>query len=406
MKIIDFIRPKIQSNQFGFQQYCACLSQLLSSYWEAFLALDEGNYCDIIFLDFSKAFEAVPHNEPLQKLWAIGITGSLWHWFQNYLTNRYHYVCIDGESSQLLPVLSGVPQGSILGPMFFLVYINDLPNTISHATPYLLADDTKLLKSISIHNDSLILQHDIDTLAVWSRKWNLPLNQHKSVAMRLTLKTHPDPPQYTIKDSNMIVLSNHKDLGIVIDNKLSWSAHYPLICINAYRALNFVRRIIGNSVPIQLKRSLCLTLVRSKATYCSQLWRPRLIKDITSLENIQRRSSKYIPNNYTMDYKQRLITLDILPLMYHYELQDLLYLIKQLKQPQIYKYVPFALFKTSFSQHHKLSASFSRTSSVKHFYFHRIVTLWNSLPHIDLDQPLITIKHQIQTYLWMDPLPS
>ena len=368
------------------------------------MALDEGNYCNLIFLDFSKAFDSVPHNELLQKLWAIGITGPLWHWFQNYLTNRYHYVCIDGESSPLLPVLSGVPQGSILGPMLFLIYINDLPNAISHATSYLFADDTKLLKSISTHNDSLVLQHDIDALVAWSRKWNLPLNQHKSVAMRLTLKTHPDPPQYTINDSNMIVLSNHKDLGIVIDNKLSWSAHYSLICTNAYRALNFVRRIIGNSAPIQLKRSLYLTLVRSKAAYCSQLWRPRLIKDITSLENIQRRSSKYILNSYTMDYKQRLITLDLLPLMYHYELQDLLYLVKQLKQPQadlqIYNYVTFASSKTRFSQQHKLSVSFSRTSSVKHFYFHRIVTLWNSLPHIDLDQPLITIKHQIQTYLW------
>ena len=173
--------------------------------------------------------------------------------------------------------------------MLFLIYINDLPNTISHATSYLFADDTKLLKSISTHNDSLVMQHDIDTLVVWSRKWNLPLNQHKSVAMRLTLKTHPDPPQYTINDSNMIVLSNQQRPGnIVIDNKLSWSAHYSLICTNAYRALNFVRRIIGNSAPIQLKRSLYLTLVRSKATYCSQLWRPRLIKDITSLKNIQR----------------------------------------------------------------------------------------------------------------------
>ena len=190
LKIIDFIRPKIQSNQFGFQQNRSCLSQLLSSYWEAFSALDEGNYCDLIFLDFSKAFNSVPHNELLQKLWAIGITGPLWHWFQNYLTNRYHYVCIDGESSPLLPVLSGVPQGSILGPMLFRIYINDLPNAISHATSYLFADDTKLLKSISTHNDSLVLQHDIDALVAWSRKWNLPLNQHKSVAMRLTLTSN------------------------------------------------------------------------------------------------------------------------------------------------------------------------------------------------------------------------
>ena len=158
--------------------------------------------------------------------------------------------------------------------MLFLIYINDSPNAISHAASYLFADDTKLLKSMSTHNNSLVLQHNIDALVAWSCKWNLPSNQHKSVAMRLALKTHPDPHStQSMTASNMIVLSNHKDLGIVVDKKLSWSAHYSLICTNAYRALNFVCRSISNSVSIQLKRSLYLTLVRSKATYCSQLWR-------------------------------------------------------------------------------------------------------------------------------------
>ena len=125
-------------------------------------ALDDGKYACGVFLDFQKAFDSVPHDELLYKLWKTGITGKLWFWLKNYLKNRQHYVTIDGQSSHLLPVISGVPQGSILGPLLFIIYINDINLPSLHSSMFIFADDTKLLKHISSDQDMYQLQEGID----------------------------------------------------------------------------------------------------------------------------------------------------------------------------------------------------------------------------------------------------
>ena len=201
-QIITFIRPKLSRLQFGFLKGRSCLSQLLTSFAKMFDDLDRGGAgaIDAVFLDFSKAFDSVPHNELLYKLWRIGITGNLWQWFREYLSERKHFVHIDGSSSGLLPVKSGVPQGSILGPLLFLVYVNDLPECITYASCRLFADDAKLLKSISSVNDCLQLQHDLSSLDTWCSTWNLRLNEHKCTHLRLLsliVPTHFQPASTT-----------------------------------------------------------------------------------------------------------------------------------------------------------------------------------------------------------------
>ena len=120
-------------------------------------AISLGHQVDIIYLDFRKAFDMVQHSQLLSKLWKIGISGILWQWFKNYLTNCRHCVRITNMLSDTLPVLSGVPQGSILGPLLFLIYVNDLPSEVTSSKPFLFADDTKLLKIISQLSDSVLL---------------------------------------------------------------------------------------------------------------------------------------------------------------------------------------------------------------------------------------------------------
>ena len=132
-----------------------------------------------MYLDFRKAFDSVAHNKLLLKLWKFGICDSLWQWMRAYLTNRRQYVSVGQSVSSVLPVLSGVPQGSILGPLLFLIFVNDLPASISSSFVLLFADDAKCLMPISTMSDCLLLQDDVSRLVQWSNTWNLLLNEQK-----------------------------------------------------------------------------------------------------------------------------------------------------------------------------------------------------------------------------------
>ena len=152
IKISKFITTNniFYHHQFGFRQHHSTTQQLLIFLSDILSALNNCScsQCDIIYLDFKKAFDSVPHQELLLKLWKTGIVGSLWKWFREYLTNRYQHVSINNSKSSTLPVVSGVPQGSILGPFLFLIYINDLSSSVKHSKTFLFADDTKCLRPV------------------------------------------------------------------------------------------------------------------------------------------------------------------------------------------------------------------------------------------------------------------
>ena len=245
----------------------------------------------------------------------MGISGNLWLWFESYLSNHQQCVKINNKYSHLLPVLSGIPQGSILGPLLFLVYVNDIPDYICNSVLYLFADDTKCLKFISNPADSIQLQDDINSLNHWSEQWSLLFNPTKivQISFKPNLQT-----SYAIGTSLITKVESHKDLGIILSSSLIWDAHYNQIIAKAYSILGLLRRTFSLQNHTRSKKQLYISLVRSQLLYCSNLWKPHFIKHIQQFEWVQQWATKYILNDFIYQWWQ--IQMQLLPLTYTLDL--------------------------------------------------------------------------------------
>ncbi len=174
----------LTSLQHGFRSGRSCLTQLLEYFEDLEDALDDGDSVDVVYLDCKKAFDTVPHRRLLSKIQAVGIGGDILGWIMSFLNERRQRVSSRGAHSQWLRVWSGVPQGSVLGPILFLIFINDLLDNIQ-ATGKLFADDAKIYKRIKAPQDGESLQNDINRLLEWSNNWLLQFNQEKCKVMHL-----------------------------------------------------------------------------------------------------------------------------------------------------------------------------------------------------------------------------
>ena len=283
--------------------------------------------------------------------------------------------------SSLSPVLSGVTQGSILGPILFLVYINDLPLEVTFSKLFLFADNGKCTLPLRVSSDSLKLQQDIDVLNKWCNTWNMHFNFEKFTLLSFFSRFNST---YTINDLPIVSKTSHKDLGVVITSDLKWNAHLEFILSKAYKVLHLLRRTFNTTNSITTKKFLYLCLIRSRVSYCSPIWRPFLLKNIKLLEDLQRRATKFILQDFTISL-----------VSYVSEF----FFLKQLKRPipgfNILDFVTFTTSKTRSSSSNKLKHTFSHTSSSHHFYFNRLPRIWNALPFIDLNQSLTTIKSTI-----------
>ena len=264
LKIIEFVRPCLSVKQFGFLSGRSSTMQLLQCYSQVVQAFEDGNSVDVLYLDIRKAFDSVPHEELLFKLWRLGITGPLWNWFRAYLRGRHHYVQHDGHSSPSLPVISGVPQGSVLGPLLFFIYINDIPNSIHASSIYHFADNTKLLKVLHNAADSLILQEDLSSIDLWGKEWLLSLNASKSAHLKFSLSHRTTRMCYKSEGLEIDKVTSYKDLGVLVQDDLSWSKQVASLCSKSYGALRVLRRVLPSSSNPGLKRRLYLTLSRPR----------------------------------------------------------------------------------------------------------------------------------------------
>lgn len=224
--------------QHGFRKTFSCETPLLCFTHNLNTILDRGSCADCLFLDFSKAFDKVCHKSLLVKLSQLNIDSNTFLWIEQFLLNRSQYVTCNDQESSPSPVHSGVPQGSVLGPLLFLIYIIDLPDCVSYSIN-LFADDCVIFREIFNDNDTNMLQHDIDAVSAWCRKWHMELNTTKCKTMRVS-RISSSPAIYHINNVPLQAVTSYRYLGVYITSSLSWALHIeqqlttPTACLDAF----------------------------------------------------------------------------------------------------------------------------------------------------------------------------
>ena len=258
---------------------------------------DNKQQTDLVILDFSKAFDTVPHRKLLHKLRHYGIDGELLSWLSAFLMERSQRVIVEGEASSSIKVDSGVPQGTVLGPLLFLIHINDLPNAVQSQVR-LFADDCLLYRQIKSNEDQKKLQNDLIALEKWATTWGMKFNAKKCYIMRIHRGTKPITSMYTLDNHVLEQVQDNPYLGLLISENLKWSSHINKISKRANSTLGFLRRNLKHC-PKSLKETAYFSLIRSVLDYSATVWDPYLQKDVDQLESIQRRAARFVFNDHS-----------------------------------------------------------------------------------------------------------
>jgi len=284
----------ITDTQHGFRQGRSCETQLAMFVHEIQSTLDKGKEIDAIFLDFAKAFDTVPHQRLLLKLKSFGINENIVSWIAAFLSGRQQRVVVDGAFSTWVDVTSGVPQGSVLGPLLFLIFINDLPRALSCSLK-LFADDSAMYSEVERDEGSFsaTLQSDLKALDVWCKTWQLKLNKSKCYVMRISRRRVRTVPTYSLDGVPLTVVNSVKYLGIHITHDLRWNEHICKIVGLASQRLRFVQRIFRNCPEI-VKETGYVALVRPLLEYCAPVWSPHVATQIDTIEMVQRRAARFV----------------------------------------------------------------------------------------------------------------
>jgi hypothetical protein len=259
--------------------------------------IEEGAQTDVILLDYEKAFDKVSHRHLLAKVKHYGVHGKTHDWIRDFLHSRTQRVLVDGQMSLETDVTSGVPQGSVLGPLLFLIFINDLPECVSSSTTRLFADDSILYHRISSQADSLKLQKDLDALQEWERRWLMRFNATKCQVLQVTNKRHPLPAAYTVHGEVLEVVSSAKYLGVHLDSHLDFNTHINAITRKANGTRAFLQRNLSHCNQ-QIKATAYNTYVRPTVEFASAAWDPHTKGNINKIERVQRSAARFVVGDY------------------------------------------------------------------------------------------------------------
>jgi hypothetical protein len=385
----------ISHQQHGFVngRSCTTLLSSVSHHWAQLLDQRSPPDVDVVFLDWSKAFDKVSHSILLGKLHNYGICGPLWHWISSFLLNRSQRVQFRGASSEWIPVQSGVPQGSVLGPLLFNLFVLDLPNHVQSYLPQ-YADDTLLYRPIHSEHDINIMQADLDSIISWCHNNKMVLNHDKCKVMRLSRRTGAalSIPSYNLLHTPLSVVHSYKYLGVIFSSNLKWGDHITYITSKTSRLLGYIRRLVRCSDPdilVKLYNSLCRPILE----YGAPAWIPYQSGHLKKLENIQRRVARScIPApRGELPYHVRLQRLGIISLEHRYNYLVIAFVAKCLYGK--YDVDPFKYISIN-SRHLdtlKFRHLYARTDCLKHTVFNRFPVYFDNLPIHVRDRFLVSL---------------
>lgn len=408
-KMYSHLKPYFDSHQHGFCPHKSTTSNLVSYITDISEAVDKNNEVHAIYLDFKKAFDLVHHDILLTKLECMGIHGSLLRWCESYLKNRSQLVAINGFKSFECKIPSGVPQGSHLGPLFFLVFINDVGKVLK-SKYQIFADDLKIYREIKSPEDIEILQSDIDNLVCWCLANRMTLNKDKCVHIKFSRKRKPLKHTYYIDGTPLTESTSVRDLGVIIDNTLSFRDHIDSIISKASQVSGLVLRLMKIFKDPSLTILVYNSIIRSILEYCSVAWSPGYEVHSDRIERVQKRFLYYLAytdlnaKNFN-SYDARLINYKVQTLKYRREAADFLFLYKLLHG---YIDAPDLLAKISFYiprqgsrlQKRKIfSLPDVKSNLGQHSPIYRICSLANcSRQHLDVfSESVGSLKNKLKT---------
>ena len=295
----------LYEHQSGFRLLHSVATALLASTNDWYLNIDKGKYTGLIFIDLKKAFDTVDHKILLKKLKMYGVTGLEHDWFTSYLDNRKQFCRVDGTSSGVRGINCGVPQGSCLGPLLFLIYINDLPFSLQKCHVSMYADDTAIsLSSKSIDDLQNDLNLDLLNLQDWLHANKLSLNVVKTQSLIIgsgpsirMIKNQPDaPPSFSIGDQDIEMITNTRYLGVQIDSKLNWGKHIDTIKTKANRALGLIK-YSKKYLPSDILNKMYRGIVEPHLSYCCSVWGCCSESKLDVLQKIQNRAARIVTSS-------------------------------------------------------------------------------------------------------------
>ena len=303
-RIYDFLTENetLDDYQFGFRQGRSCEQAVLTAQKTILDNLSKNQISLLLLIDFSKAFDMVDHKILLEKLRHYGIRGKAWEWIKSYLSNREQYVSIGASESSREKILYGVPQGSILGPLFFIIYINDIPRVAEFARFILYADDANII----ISGDTILeieekLAKLIPNLVNWVGGNGLLLNLKKTNFMLFSRRKRLSTIEVKINNVPIKMVSEAKFLGVILDDKLTWKSHINAIKSKMSRYVGILYRIKFH-VPLKVRIMIYHSFVQSHLNYCCLVWGFACKSSINSIFTKQKKAMRAIMPGYVNYY--------------------------------------------------------------------------------------------------------